>query len=462
MKSAQTTHVDLGNSSNVPYKPILLLLCLIFAARVFIQFALQWFSVDWLPGFDLWHSEAMPYALLFTLQCLLLGFMIWGAVVSPHRKIRPRLGAFVCFLGLVYWFAMLSRLIIGLGQFSDLLWFEGAVPTAIHFILIAYVFVLGANLRGYSTQHVSIVSRTLGLLGYPTILITGYFLFTWILDVGAPLMFAAYLTVLVGVTIILVHETFAPHRQDWRPDKNDIVNDGLFLAVVQIAIPALLKASALALILWLSSSGASMPMIRLWPHESPVLLQVILMLVTAEFFRYWIHRASHTYIPLWKLHAVHHAANKLYTINVGRFHPFDKALQFLGDTLPFLLFGVAPEVFAAYFVLYALNGFYQHSNAYVKLGPLNWVIAGPELHRWHHSANYLEANANFGNNLILWDAVFGTRYLPKNRAVETVGISNPNWPGGFFAQLTAPFTMSTGTNRKTVQKTAPKTRDADE
>jgi len=373
-----------------------------------------------------------------------------------------RLGAFVCFLGVVYLFAMLSRLIIGLGQYSDKLWFEGAVPTAIHFILIAYVFVLSANLRGYNAQQVSIVSRTLGVLGYPTILITGYFLFIWILEVGAPLMFAAYLTVLVGVSIIVVHENFAPHRQDWRPELKDLVHDGLFLAVVQVAIPALLKAGALALLLWLSTSSYSMTMTTIWPHELPVLMQVILMLVMAEFFRYWIHRASHTYIPLWKLHAVHHAADKLYTINVGRFHPLDKAWQFLGDTLPFLLFGVAPEVFAAYFVLYALNGFYQHSNAHVKLGPMNWLIAGPELHRWHHSAKYQEANANFGNNLILWDTVFGTRYLPKDQSVETVGISNPNWPSSFFAQLTAPFTTSTEANKNLAAKAFTKKSDANE
>ena len=148
----------------------------------------------------------------------------------------------------------------------------------------------------------------------------------------------------------------------------------------------------------------------------------MLMLIIAEFFRYWIHRALHVYGPLWKLHAVHHASDKLYTINVGRFHPFDKAIQFLGDTAPFLLLGVNAEVFAAYFVLYAINGFYQHSNADVRLGFLNYIIAGPELHRWHHSAKIAEANANYGNNLIVWDTVFGTRFLPSDREVGRIGI----------------------------------------
>ena len=428
----------------IPYRPILLLLCGIFAARVVIQFILQFTTVGFLPSFDLWHSEAMPYPVLFTLQCILLVLMLWGAWTSPQRKIRPLLGSVLVVLGLVYLFSMLARLAIGLSGSSDRLWFEGAVPTAIHFVLISYVLVLGVNFRGYSPDtQPGMARRTVRVLGYPVVLIAAYLLFTWMLSVGAPLIFSAYLTVLVGVTVIILHETFIPHREDWQPHRQDLITDGAFLLLVQIALPILLKACVLWLIVVLSQNGGVSELAALWPHGTPVLFQVVLMMVVAEFFRYWIHRASHKYTPLWKLHAVHHAADKLYTINVGRFHPMDKAIQFLGDTLPFLLFGLAPEVFAVYFVLYALNGFYQHSNADVALGMFNWIIAGPELHRWHHSANYKEANANFGNNLILWDAIFATRLLPTDRMVGRVGIGNPKWPAGFLAQLIAPFTTST-------------------
>ena len=204
----------------------------------------------------------------------------------------------------------------------------------------------------------------------------------------------------------------------------------------------MLKAAALAAIVALAAGGIA-PLHDYWPHEAPLLVQIPLMLVIAEFFRYWIHRTLHVVDPLWRFHAVHHAADKLYTINVGRFHPLDKAIQFLGDTLPFLLLGLAPEVFAAYFVFYAINGFYQHSNADLRLGPLNWIIAGPELHRWHHSAALGESQSNYGNNLIVWDVVFATRYLPKAREVGRLGISNPDWPNGFLGQLAAPFTTPT-------------------
>ena len=142
---------------------------------------------------------------------------------------------------------------------------------------------------------------------------------------------------------------------------------------------------------------------------------------------------------LWRFHVVHHSPHRLYWLNVGRFHPLDKAGQYVFDALPFVLLGVSSEVLAAYFVFYAINGFFQHSNCWVALGPLNFIVSGPELHRWHHSVLPAESDRNFGNNLILWDILFGTRFLPKDRAVETLGLRNRAYPMGFLAQMKAPF-----------------------
>ena len=142
---------------------------------------------------------------------------------------------------------------------------------------------------------------------------------------------------------------------------------------------------------------------------------------------------------MWRYHAVHHSPHRLYWLNVGRFHPIEKAVQFGVDTLPFALLGVSTEVLAAYFVFYAVNGFFQHSNCDVRLGPLNYLVSGPELHRWHHSEFAEESDTNFGNNLIIWDLVFGTRFLPADREVGRLGLVNRDYPLGFLAQMTTPF-----------------------
>jgi sterol desaturase/sphingolipid hydroxylase (fatty acid hydroxylase superfamily) len=61
------------------------------------------------------------------------------------------------------------------------------------------------------------------------------------------------------------------------------------------------------------------------------------------------------------------------------------------------------------------------------------------LHRWHHSVKIKESNKNFGNNLIVWDLLFGTWHLPKAKNVERLGLINRNYPLGLIDQLKSPF-----------------------
>jgi sterol desaturase/sphingolipid hydroxylase (fatty acid hydroxylase superfamily) len=70
---------------------------------------------------------------------------------------------------------------------------------------------------------------------------------------------------------------------------------------------------------------------------------------------------------------------------------------------------------------------------------LNYIISSTELHRWHHSRAAEESNHNYGNNVIIWDVLFGTFYWPTARAVGDLGLTNPEYPQGFSAQLKAPF-----------------------
>jgi sterol desaturase/sphingolipid hydroxylase (fatty acid hydroxylase superfamily) len=126
-------------------------------------------------------------------------------------------------------------------------------------------------------------------------------------------------------------------------------------------------------------------------------------------------------------------------VNVGRFHPIEKAIQYLFDALPFIILGVSEEVLALYFVFYGINGFFQHCNIELRLGWLNYVVSGPELHRWHHSRKTRESNSNYGNNLIVWDIIFRTYFLPKDQMVGDLGLLNPNYPLGFLSQMKTPF-----------------------
>ena len=282
------------------------------------------------------------------------------------------------------------------------------------------------------------ISRLVEVGSYPVVIILGFVLYTTLAGAGWHVTLASYGAALVGVGLIALHEVMLPYRRDWRPPAEDVRTDALFLIVVQVALPYLLAITlVIALAGALKAGGRTVDIF--WPHNLPVVAQVAIMLLAADFMRYWLHRAFHRYPLMWRLHAVHHSPPQLYTINVGRFHPIEKSVQYAADTLPFAILAVSQEVLAAYFVFYALNGFFQHSNCRVYLGPLNYLVAGPELHRWHHSRRAREMNSNFGNNLIVWDTLFRTRFLPNDRDIETIGLRNRRYPTGFLVQMRSPF-----------------------
>ncbi len=274
---------------------------------------------------------------------------------------------------------------------------------------------------------------------YPMTMVGAFVVNAQLLSVGVPSLVAAYASVALAASAVTFFEFVIPYDKAWQPRWADVKNDLLFMVTVQMVLPQLLGLlMALTLLGYLES--LALPMAQLWPRESPLFLQVVLMLLVAELLRYPLHVAAHNTKTLWRLHAVHHSPKRLYWLNVGRFHPAEKALQYTLDTLPFILCGVGAEVVALYFIFYAVNGFYQHSNVDVRYGPLNYVVSGPELHRWHHSKVIDESNRNYGNNLILWDLVFGTWFLPKHARVGDLGLLNRDYPLGFVDQMTTPLT----------------------
>ena len=275
-------------------------------------------------------------------------------------------------------------------------------------------------------------------VAYPLVISFGIAQYLTLTSQDLPLQLSSYITVAMGALLVTFLEIFFPHVKEWQGNRADVKVDLLYMIGVQVAVPTVLGLS-LALFLKNQMEQVGIQATTLWPHQWPLGFQVMFMLLAADFLRYWLHVASHRFEPLWRLHAVHHSPHKLYWLNVGRFHPIEKTLQYLFDALPFILLGVGEHVLALYFVFYAINGFFQHSNVELRYGPLNYLISSAELHRWHHSWLSRESNSNYGNNFIVWDLLFGTRFLPDNRQVETLGLPNRQYPLTFFEQLKTPM-----------------------
>lgn len=251
---------------------------------------------------------------------------------------------------------------------------------------------------------------------------------------------ASSISVLVfGFLLIPLCERWMPYRQDWSKNDGDtvtdlfhlFVNNGLITTLEKVALTALLLGATV----WLTNRFGG----ALWPHDWPLPVQLLLMLLIAEFGRYWVHYAAHKIPLLWRFHAVHHSPNRLYFLNAGRFHPAEKVFYQLPEVAPFILLGTNIETITLYLTFNSIHGLFQHSNIRVKLGWLNYLFSMTELHRWHHSVDPKESDHNFGNNLIVWDLLFGTYYNPTARQVGTIGVLNRHYPKTYLQQLRAPF-----------------------
>lgn len=274
---------------------------------------------------------------------------------------------------------------------------------------------------------------------YPGVMSIGLMIYYGLTNYGINVFLSSYVaTIIAGVGLITFFELVLPYRKEWLPSRSDIGNDLIFMMLVQELLPYLLSFFSVSLLLgFIKNTNWNLG--DFWPHNYPIWIQILIMILSSDFLRYWLHRAAHTWTFLWRFHAVHHSVHKLYWLNLGRFHPLDRTLQLFCDTLPFILLSISKEVLALYFVVYSIKGFFQHTNVDVKLGWLNYIISGPELHRWHHSITINESNNNYGNFTIIWDILFGTYFLPKDKQVSELGLLNRNYPMSFLKQMQAPF-----------------------
>jgi sterol desaturase/sphingolipid hydroxylase (fatty acid hydroxylase superfamily) len=248
---------------------------------------------------------------------------------------------------------------------------------------------------------------------------------------------SAFASIILGLTLIAIFEFLYPNRLAWRPRISDLKTDLLYIAIIQIAVPRLL--GLLLAVMLAENVGDASPAAWIWPREWPLAAQVMLLIGCADFMRYWLHRFAHTMPLLWRLHAVHHSPDRLYWLNTSRFHPVEKVLHFSLDSLPFILMGVDAQVLGFWFVIYSVNGFFQHSNIDLRLGFLSGIFSTAEMHRWHHSRTPSESDTNYANIFILWDRLFGSYFRPRDRSVGELGLLNRDYPMGFVEQFKAPL-----------------------
>ncbi|MBL9106734.1 MAG: sterol desaturase family protein [Myxococcales bacterium] len=148
--------------------------------------------------------------------------------------------------------------------------------------------------------------------------------------------------------------------------------------------------------------GSSAPLAA-WP----LALQVLLTVVSAELITYLLHWASHRSVAwLWRLHAIHHRPEGLSLRSGSRVHPLENLYTLLALT-PAAALGASPEAIVASLAYQLVVGALQHADLDIRLGALNWLVPGPEMHRIHHHIDGAVAR-NYALNLPALDLLFGT------------------------------------------------------
>ena len=221
-----------------------------------------------------------------------------------------------------------------------------------------------------------------------------------------PVMILTLISICTAI-IIIFFERINPEYIEWNISGNDIMTDSLHLLVSHTFIPRFLEISLYVSLFTVSLNISNSFDIQLWPNHWNIFFQLIIAMLISQFGEYWMHRLMHENKLLWKFHATHHSPNRLYWLNAARFHPIDALLINLVAYIPLILLGANVIVLLLVSIWINVHGLFQHCNIHLRLGPLNYIFSMCELHRWHHSRIESESNANYGNNIIFWDFVFG-------------------------------------------------------
>lgn len=131
------------------YTKLLNGLLLLFFLRVSGQVLVVLFNPTWLPPMNHWYSGLIPYPILFPIQIVMILSMLRINYETSRGQgyfedyARP-LGAWLQRFSYLYFGVMTLRYAVTMWAFPGRRWFgEGTIPIVFHFVLAAYVYVLG-------------------------------------------------------------------------------------------------------------------------------------------------------------------------------------------------------------------------------------------------------------------------------------------------------------------------------
>lgn len=238
---------------------------------------------------------------------------------------------------------------------------------------------------------------------------------------------------IVAISVSFLFEKHLPYEENWNKSKGDSKRDIIHAFVNETS--NLASISAIPIISFYTEGFS------FWPEEWPLVFQLLLAIVIADFGITLMHFASHKVDLLWRFHAIHHSVERLYGFNGLMKHPVHQTIELIAGTTPLLLLGLPTEVGALLAFSVAIQLLLQHSNADMRLGFGVYIWAVAPGHRHHHLASKQLGDVNFGLFTMIWDHLLGTfvynRPQPKDGELGISGRSD--YPKSYVKQFVEPF-----------------------
>ncbi len=182
-------------------------------------------------------------------------------------------------------------------------------------------------------------------------------------------------------------------------------------------------------------------------NEASFWTRALAGLLAGEIGYYWGHRLMHTVPVLWRFHSIHHSPERLDFLVNSRAHPIDLVIGRLFAFAPLVILNLGTPAGSAGPLLPIVVGlggtvwpFLIHANIRWRFGPLEWLIATPRFHHWHHAMD--PANQNYASMLPVIDFIFGTLHMPQRLWPALYGIHEA-MPISWAGQLIQPLSSET-------------------
>jgi sterol desaturase/sphingolipid hydroxylase (fatty acid hydroxylase superfamily) len=241
--------------------------------------------------------------------------------------------------------------------------------------------------------------------------------------------------IFAGSIIIILLEKFSPYVKNQKFLREGFFEDFVFYTFIQSFVMGII----ISYIIEFIDNNLGISRFQLISHW-PIWLQILFFLITHDLYIYWFHRFQHNSRIFWRIHEAHHTNKNVDWLAGSRSHALEIMINQTIEFTPIVLLGAAPEIAVIKGMIDALWGMYIHSNIDVHSGKLQYIINGPEMHRWHHADKDTNAyNKNFGTKFAFWDWIFGTAYFPRNEKPKYYGLSHLNFPKNYFKQLLFAF-----------------------